>query len=178
MNDYAMYGDLVVAPARAVVKHPASLSWEEAAATWMQYTTAYGALIDLGGVKAGDTVVIPAASSSVGLAAIQIANLVGATPVALSRTASKRPALLEAGAAHVIAAEEEDLVAEVRKLTDGKGARVVFDPVGGPTLAQLAATAEHGIIFEYGALSAEPTPLPSGSRFPKLQRAGAKPRKR
>ena len=52
-------------------------------------------------------------------------------------------------------------MAEVKKLTDGKGARVVFDPVGGPTLTKLAAaTAEHGIIFEYGALSTEPTPLP------------------
>ena len=161
MNKYAMYGDLVLAPARAVVKHPTSLTWEEAAAVWMQYTTAYGALIDIAGVKTGDTVVIPAASSSVGLAAIQITNSVGATPVALSRTGSKRQALVDAGAAHVIATEEEDLVAAVKKLTDGKGARVVFDPVGGPTLVKLAAaTAERGIVFEYGALSPEPTPLP------------------
>ena len=161
MNDYAMYGELALAPARAVVKHPASLSWEEAAAVWMQYSTAYGALIDLAHFQAGDTVLIPAASSSVGLAAIQIANLAGATPVALTRSNSKRQALLDAGAAHVIATEEEDLVAEVKKLTGGKGARVVFDPVGGPTLTKLAAaTAEHGIIFEYGALSTEPTPLP------------------
>ena len=169
MNDYAMYGELALAPARAVVKHPAALSWEEAAAVWMQYTTAYGALIDLAHLQAGDTVLIPAASSSVGLAAIQIANLVGATPVALTRTGSKRQALLDAGAAHVIATGEADLVAEVRKLTGGKGARVVFDPVGGPTLTKLAAvTAEHGIIFEYGALSAEPTPLP---RFDVLGRS-------
>ena len=161
MNDYAMYGELALAPARAVVKHPASLSWEEAAAVWMQYSTAYGALIDLAHLQTGDTVLIPAASSSVGLAAIQIANLAGATPVALTRSNSKRQALLDAGAAHVIATEEEDLVAEVKKLTGGKGARVVFDPVGGPTLTKLAAaTAEHGIIFEYGALSTEPTPLP------------------
>ncbi len=161
MNDYAMYGELALAPAHAVAKHPASLSWEEAAAVWMQYTTAYGALIDLAHLQAGDTVLIPAASSSVGLAAIQIANLVGTTAVALTRSNSKRQALLDAGAAHVIATEEEDLVAEVKKLTDGKGARVVFDPVGGPTLTKLAAaTAAHGIIFEYGALSTEPTPLP------------------
>jgi NADPH:quinone reductase-like Zn-dependent oxidoreductase len=161
MNDYGVYGAVALAPAASVAKHPASLSWEEAAAIWMQYATAYGALIDIGKLKKRDTVLIPAASSSVGLAAIQITNLIGAKPIALTRTSEKRQALLDAGAAHVIASEEQDLVAEVMKLTRKKGARLVFDPVGGPTLAKLAAaTKERGIIFQYGALSSEPTPLP------------------
>jgi NADPH:quinone reductase-like Zn-dependent oxidoreductase len=127
----------------------------------MQYMTAYGALVDIAGLKSGDTVVIPAASSSVGLAAIQIANLVGATPVALTRGSRKRQALLDAGAAHVVATEEEDLVTKVKEITGGKGARVTFDPVAGPTLAKLAAAAAHdGLIIEYGALSSEPAPFP------------------
>jgi NADPH:quinone reductase-like Zn-dependent oxidoreductase len=127
----------------------------------MQYLTAYGALIDLGKLTRGDTILIPAASSSVGLAAIQIANQVGAVPVALTRGKSKRRALLDAGAAHVIATDEQDLVKEVLGITGGNGARVVFDPVGGPTFAKLAqATARLGILFLYGALSPEPTPLP------------------
>ena len=160
-NEYGVYGEVALVPATAVIKHPASLSWEEAAAIWMQFATAYGALIAIAELKPADTVLIPAASSSVGLAAIQIANLVGARPIALTRTGAKRQALIAAGAAHVIATEEEDLVAEVKKLTGGKGARVVFDPVAGPTLIKLAAaTADHGIIFQYGALSIEPTPLP------------------
>jgi NADPH:quinone reductase-like Zn-dependent oxidoreductase len=97
----------------------------------------------------------------VGLAAIQIVNSLGAKPIALTRTGAKRQALLEAGAAHVVATEEQDLVAAVKKLTRGKGARLVFDPVAGPTLAKLAAaTKERGIIFQYGALSSEPTLLP------------------
>ncbi|MEO8043577.1 MAG: zinc-dependent alcohol dehydrogenase family protein [Spartobacteria bacterium] len=161
MNDYGVYGEVALAPASAVAKHPSSLSWEEAAAIWMQYATAYGALVDIGKLKKRDTVLIPAASSSVGLAAIQITNLIGAKPIALTRTGEKRQALLDAGAAHVIATEEQDLVAEVMKLTRKKGARLVFDPVAGPTLAKLAAaTKERGIIFQYGALSSEPTPLP------------------
>ena len=123
--------------------HPASLSWVEAAAVWMQYLTAYGALIDIAELKAGETVVIPAASSSVGLAAIQIANKVGATPIALTRGQSKRQALLDAGAAHVIATDEQDLVKEILGITGGKGARVVFDPVGGPTVAKLARATAH-----------------------------------
>jgi NADPH:quinone reductase-like Zn-dependent oxidoreductase len=161
LNQYGLYGDLANAPSYAVTHHPAALSWAEAAAVWMQYLTAYGAIIDIAGLKSGEFIVIPAASSSVGLAAIQIANKVAATPIALTRGPSKRQALLEAGAAHVIATDEQDLVNEILRITGGKGATIVFDPVGGPTLAKLAkATARLGTIFLYGALSTEPTPLP------------------
>jgi len=160
-NQYGVYGDVAIVPAFAVARHPAKLSWVEAAAIWMQYATAYGALIDIAGLKTGDTLLIPAASSSVGIAAIQIARMVGAVPVALTRGSGKRKALLDASAAHVVVTEEQDLVAEAKNLTGGKGARVVFDPVGGPTLAKLTmAMADHGILFLYGALSTEPTPLP------------------
>jgi NADPH:quinone reductase-like Zn-dependent oxidoreductase len=161
LNEYGLYGDLANAPVHAVTHYPAKLSWEAAAAVWMQYLTAYGALIDIGKLAKGETVLIPAASSSVGLAAIQIANKVGAVPVALTRGQSKRKALLAAGAAHVIASDEQDLVKEVLAITASKGARIVFDPVGGPTVKKLVqATARLGIVFLYGALSTEPTPLP------------------
>ncbi|SFI18435.1 zinc-dependent alcohol dehydrogenase family protein [Planctomicrobium piriforme] len=161
MGKYGVYGDVALVPAAAVAKHPANLSWVEASAIWMQYLTAYGALIDIAKMTSGDVVLIPAASSSVGISAIQMANMVGATPVALTRTSDKRDALLKLGAAHVIATEEQDLVKEVQKLTDGKGARIAFDPVGGPTVAKLAsALCQFGILFQYGALSTEPTPLP------------------
>lgn len=156
-NQYGVYGDVAIVPAAAVANHPPSLSWTEAAAIWMQYLTAYGALIDIARLGAGDTVLIPAASSSVGIAAIQIAGMVGATPIALTRKHDKRAALTKLGAAHVIATQEQDVVAEVDKLTEGQGARVVFDPVGGPTVAKLmAAMSRLGILFQYGALSPEP----------------------
>jgi NADPH:quinone reductase-like Zn-dependent oxidoreductase len=160
-NQYGVYGDLVNVPASATVKHPASLSWVEAASVWMQYMTAYGALVEFAQTQPGEFVLIPAASSSVGIAAIEIANMIGAIPIALTRYSDKRDALLKAGARHVIATEEEDLVQRVNALTDNKGARVVFDPVSGPTLAKLAeATAPSGIIFQYGTLSTEPAPFP------------------
>src|SRR5262245_25829479 len=161
LNDYGVYGDLANVPVHAVAHHPTSLSWVEAAAVWMQYLTAHGALLDIAKLTKGDTILIPAASSSVGLAAIQIANKVEAVPVALTRGKSKRQALLDAGAAHVIATGEQDLVKEVLGITGGQGARVVFDHVGGPTFAKLAqATARLGILILYDALSPEPTPLP------------------
>lgn len=161
MNDYGFYGDLANAPAGLVAHHPSSLTWIEAAAIWMQYMTAYGALVDIAQLTRGDAVLIPAASSSVGIAAIQIANRVGATSVALTRTSAKRQALRDVGAAHVIATEEQDLVHEVKQITARRGARVAFDPVGGPTIEKLTkAMAGFGTLFLYGALSTQPTPLP------------------
>jgi NADPH:quinone reductase-like Zn-dependent oxidoreductase len=138
-----------------------SLGWEAAAAVWMQYLTAYGALIDIAQLSRGDFVVVTAASSSVGLAALQIANRVGATPIAVTRTLGKTSALLESGAAHVIASAEEDLGVRLTDITGPEGVRVVFDPIGGPIFEPLAAAmARGGILIEYGGLSPEPTPFP------------------
>ncbi|SDI17679.1 MULTISPECIES: zinc-dependent alcohol dehydrogenase family protein [Bradyrhizobium] len=155
------YGEVALAPARTLVKIPHNQSWQDAAATWMAFATAWTGLIDIARLSAGRTVLITAASSSTGLAAIQIARKVGATPVALTRTSAKAAALFEAGAAQIIATEEQDLVAEVARLTVGKGANVVFDAVGGPTFEKLTeATAIGGLLIVYGRLSPEATPLP------------------
>jgi NADPH:quinone reductase len=107
MNRYSVYGEQAIVPAAATVKHPDNLSWEQAAAIWMQYLTAYGALIDVARLVAGDAVIITAASSSVGLAAIQIANAAGAISIAATRTSAKREALLGHGAQHVITTEDQ-----------------------------------------------------------------------
>jgi NADPH:quinone reductase-like Zn-dependent oxidoreductase len=161
LNKYHTYGEVILAPDHAVVKHPAALSFVEAASVWMMFLTAYGALVFDAQVKAGDFVIIPAASSSVGLAAIQIANYAGATPIALTRTSDKKKRLREAGAAHVIATQEQDIVAEVMRITNGDGARVAFDPVGGADFRKLiAALTNQGIAYIYGALSEDDTPIP------------------
>jgi NADPH:quinone reductase-like Zn-dependent oxidoreductase len=161
MNQYFTYGEVVNLPDFAVVKHPKTLSYEEAASVWMMFITAYGALIEDAKVGKGDFVLIPAASSSVGLAAIQIARYAGATPIALTRTSAKKEHLFGAGAAHVIATSEEDMVAEIMRITDGKGARVAFDPIGGPGFPKLIdALAFQGIVYIYGALAEGETPLP------------------
>jgi NADPH:quinone reductase-like Zn-dependent oxidoreductase len=161
MLRWPAYGEVVTFPARFVVKHPPSLSWEAAAAVWMQYLTAYGALIDIAKLGKGDFVAVTAASSSVGLAAIQIANRVGATPIAVTRTSAKRQALLELGAAHVVASAEEDLAGRLKEIAGLQGVRVVLDPIGGPIFEPLTDAMSHGgILLEYGALSSEPTPFP------------------
>jgi NADPH:quinone reductase-like Zn-dependent oxidoreductase len=161
LNDYATYGEVILVPERAVVRQPKALSFTEAASVWMMFVTAYGALIEDAKVTKGDFVLIPAASSSVGLAAIQLANYAGATTIALTRTSAKKQQLLDAGAAHVIATEETDLAGEVMRITNGLGARVAFDPVGGPTFPKLiSALSSGGIIYIYGLLSTGVTPLP------------------
>ncbi|PSH70732.1 NADPH:quinone reductase [Phyllobacterium brassicacearum] len=161
MVRWPAYGDVATFPAELVVKHPPSLRWETAAAVWMPYVTAYGALINIAKLSKPDFVVITAASSSVGLAAIQIANMVGATPIAVTRTSAKKQALLAFGAAYVIASAEEDLEARLKEIVGPGGVRVAFDAVGGPAFEPLtAAMSRGGILIEYGGLSPEPTPFP------------------
>jgi len=161
MNAYSTLGEEAIIPASAMGEYPAKLSPAEGAAVWMQYVTAYGALVAIAHVTEGDFVVISAASSSVGLAAIEIVKAEGAIAIATTRKSNKKAELLYQGADHVIATEEEDIVARVKEITGGKGARLIFDPVAGPFLEKLAeAAAAGGIIFEYGLLSMQPTPFP------------------
>jgi NADPH:quinone reductase-like Zn-dependent oxidoreductase len=161
MTRYGALGEEAVVPATALGEYPHSLSPVQASAIWMQYLTPYGALVHYGNVRAGDFVSIPAASSSVGLAAIQMVRDAGATAIAVTRTSAKREELLALGAHHVIASQEEDYVQRVAEITGGRGVRLTFDPVAGPEVEKLASAASAGgILFEYGALSGQPTPFP------------------
>jgi NADPH:quinone reductase-like Zn-dependent oxidoreductase len=161
MRQYGVYGESAVVPAFAAAPYPDTLSAEAAAAIWMPYMTAYGALIALGKLQPEQTVLITAASSSVGLAAIQIVKSAGALAVATTRGRDKKDFLLEAGADHVIVTDEEDMAEQMKTIGTGKGANLVFDPVAGPFLEKLARAAAPGAtIFEYGLLSGQPTPFP------------------
>jgi len=160
---YGVYGDSAIVPMHCAVACVEGLSFAENAAIWMQYLTAWGGLVKTAKVGKGDFVLISAATSSVGLAAIQIARTLGARPIALTRTSAKRTALETAvPGTPIVFTQEQDLETEIARLTDGKGARVVFDPVGGSTFGNLAkAAAAGGILVVYGGLSTEPTLLPT-----------------
>lgn len=160
LGEYGIYAERAIVPGSSLILPPPGLSTVEAASIWMQYFTAL-AIIEVGRATVGDYVIIRAASSSVGLAAIQLANWAGAVPIAATRSSAKAAVLRQHGAKHVIATDEVDLVTEVQKITSGKGARLIFDPVGGPYVETLAqAAAEQGIIFIYGGLSGQATPFP------------------
>jgi NADPH:quinone reductase-like Zn-dependent oxidoreductase len=91
MAKYGTYGEYAVLPASALAPYPQNLSPVEGASIWMQYITAYG-VIEYGGLKKGQHFLVTAAASSVGLAAIQIAKLVGATSIATTRNKAKAKA--------------------------------------------------------------------------------------
>ena len=160
---YGVVGETANVPAAALQPKSAGASFVDTAAFWMAYPTAYGGLVQAGGLRqgAGQSVVIPAASSSVGIAAIQVAKAHGATAIATTRTRAKADRIRALGADHVIATAEEDLEARVREITGGKGFDIAFDPVAGPFVETLAAAAaREARIVLYGLLSGAATPLP------------------
>ncbi|MEV7085557.1 zinc-dependent alcohol dehydrogenase family protein [Streptomyces sp. NPDC093085] len=168
-SEYGTYGDHVLVPASAVVPLPAGTDPVKAAGVWMAYLTAYGALAESGQVRPGDHVLITAASSSVGLAAIQVAHHIGAVPIATTRGAGKKQALVDAGATHVVVTDEEDLPVRVKEITGGEGVRLAFDPIAGPGVETIAqGIAPGGSLVVYGALDPRPTPLPNAHSFPAL----------
>lgn len=161
MGEYGVYGETAVVPAYAVAAFPENLTVAQGAAIWMQYITAWGALIHYAELQAEQTVLITAASSSVGLAAIQLAKSVDARVIATTRTSNKRPFLLDAGADYVVVTDEQDLEESVDAITSDNGVNVIFDPIAGPILESLANVAAYSAtIFEYGALSAEQANFP------------------
>ncbi|MEU4394759.1 zinc-dependent alcohol dehydrogenase family protein [Kribbella sp. NPDC023855] len=160
-NDYPQYSEGALAPVTALLPRPESVDAVSGAAVWMPYLTAYGAMVEVGHVRAGDVVVINAASSSVGLAAIHTANRLGATPVAVTRTSAKSQRMIDEGAAEVIVSDEEDVAGRILALTSGRGAEYVLDAVAGPGVVDLArAVAADGTLFLWGAASGQPTPYP------------------
>lgn len=168
LNQYGVAGDTAIVPATHVANYPEQFSPEEGTSIWMQYLTAYGGLIEFGKLKRGDAVAITAASSSVGIAAIQLVNDAGGISIAITRKDNKREGLLKAGAQHVIVTDQEDMVERVNAITDGKGAAIVFDPVSGSYLEKLAdIVASEGLIVEYGWLAEGLPVFPIGAAIGK-----------
>jgi NADPH:quinone reductase-like Zn-dependent oxidoreductase len=161
MNKYGTYGRAVIVPVSSLALYPERFSFEEGTSFWMAYLTAYGPLVEYEKIGKRDFVVITAASSSVGIAAIEIAKRQGAVSIATTRTSQKKEELLAAGADHVIATQEENYVVRVKEITKGNGARVTFDPIAGKLVETLVqAAARGGVLYEYGLLSGEATPFP------------------
>lgn len=161
MGYYWSYGEVARVPEHAVMPLPEHLSWEQGASVWMPYMTVWGAFVQYGKLAAGETIVIRAASSSVGVAAMQMARELGATVIAVTRDDSKREFISRQGPDHILTSEHGDMADQILALTGGLGADMVFDPVAGPELMELGrATRYHGRIFVYGRLSSEPALFP------------------
>lgn len=158
---HGTYADYVTVPTDRLLPRPPQLDVPEAAAVWVAYSTAYGALVETAGMRAGDQVVITAASGAVGRAAVQLAAYSGAHPIAITRSTAKSEGLRRAGAAVVVATDAEDLVAAVARRTEGRGADIALDLVGGPGVDDIArATRPDGSLILAGFLDPRPAPLP------------------
>ena len=163
-NARGSYAEHTTAPANRVIPRPAGLAITEAAAIWVAYSTAYGALVEKAGMRPGDYVLITAASGGVGRAAMQIANQIGAVPIAVTRHTAKEDDLLAAGAAAVIATDHMDVAEAVRRHTGGAGADIVLDLVRGPGQQDLVRAGRPGATLVVGGfLDPRPTPFPSGA---------------
>lgn len=170
-GSFAEYG---VYQTEQLIPSPPLLSDEVTGAVWTAYLTAYGGMVQCGALKPGQTVVITAASSSVGLAAIQIAKMIGAQVLAISSDSSKKAALLAQGADEVLIfpanlsdAELDEAnqhyVEGVRSFSNVQGSDLVFDAVAGPaSYALVKASRQGGCIVFQGMLDRRPMNIHAG----------------
>ena len=140
---------------------PAGFAFDDAAAFVLTYATTHHALLDRGALKAGETVLILGAAGGVGTAAIQIAKAVGAKVIAAASTDAKCALCKELGADATINYSRGNIRDEIKALTDGKGADVVYDPVGGnlaePVFRSIAWRGRYLVVgFAQGGIPALP----------------------
>lgn len=150
------YSEVVVTPAEYATPRPPTLSMEKAAAVPVAYFTAWTMLVYHGNVRAGDTVLVHAAAGGVGVAAIQICKLRGASVIGTA-SASKHERLKQLGVAHCIDYTKEDFGVEVKRITGGRGVDIVLDAVGGKSFqTSYASLAPLGKLMMFGGSAFTP----------------------
>jgi NADPH2:quinone reductase len=132
---YGAYASVAIADARRVHRVPDGMAAVTAASFGVVYQTSYLALVERAQLKAGETLLVHAAAGGVGLAALQIGKALGARVIAAASTPDKLAFCTEQGADAVLCTGEEDWPERVRELTNGRGADVVYDSVGGEVTA-------------------------------------------
>jgi NADPH2:quinone reductase len=155
----------VRAAASSVVPLPEGVGFEAAAGFLYAYGTAFHALRDRGALQPGETLLVLGAAGGVGLAAVELGATMGATVIAAASSESKLAVCRERGAAMTIDYEREDLKSAVRELTGGRGADIIYDPVGGrfsePALRSIAWSGRYLVIgFAAGEIPKLPLNLP------------------
>ena len=126
---FGCYAEVIVVPAEAARPLPKSMDYAHGAAYRAAYLTAYVALVPRGDLQRGETLLVHGAAGGVGLAAVDVGKLLGARVIATASSEEKRAFLRSYGADHVLA--PSGFRDEVKALTNGRGADVIYDPVGG-----------------------------------------------
>jgi len=151
----------LVIDARYVAKAPPNLTAVECASIWMQYLTAYFPLAEVSKVGPGSHVLVTAATSTSGAAALEIGRVLGATMIGTTRFAENEDYLRKLGADHVVVTGRDDLAGRLREITGGKGVDMAFDPVGAGLISHYSPMlARNARIYFYGTLDAVWPPLP------------------
>ncbi len=154
------YAEYALVPAAQLVKVPAGLSPEQAAAAMLQGMTAHYLAYSTFPLKNGDTALVHAGAGGVGLLLTQMAAHIGARVITTVSTLAKAELSREAGASDVILYTEKDFEAEVKRLTDGKGVDVVYDSVGKTTFDQsLNSLRPRGLLALFGGSSGAVPPF-------------------
>ena len=130
MRHGAYSDEAVVTPAQ-LMPMPSTFDYAEAATFLAGHGTAYHALIDRGQVKPGEVLLVHGAGGGVGLAAVEMGKMLGATVIATASSDDKLEVARSRGADHLVRYDREPFRDAVKRITDGRGADVVFDPVGG-----------------------------------------------
>eukprot|EP00005_Dracoamoeba_jomungandri_P006098 CAMPEP_0174251426 /NCGR_PEP_ID=MMETSP0439-20130205/1249_1 /TAXON_ID=0 /ORGANISM="Stereomyxa ramosa, Strain Chinc5" /LENGTH=339 /DNA_ID=CAMNT_0015331733 /DNA_START=37 /DNA_END=1053 /DNA_ORIENTATION=- len=131
ISNLGAYAEKILVPADKVRKIPRGMSGKEAAGFSMTYPTSYAGLVYRANVKQGDVVLVHAAAGGVGIAAVQIAKAFGAVVIATASSEEKLQVAMDSGADHVINYKTTDFVEKVKEITNGRGADIIYDPVGG-----------------------------------------------
>jgi NADPH2:quinone reductase len=164
VNNWGSHAELRSVPARNCWVIPDGFDVKKAAAIPVTFGTADDCLFEAGRLKAGETVLVQAGASGVGVAAIQLAKRAGATVLATASSDERLERLKPLGLDHGINYAREDVVKEVMRLTDKKGVDVVVDSVGGPTLqGSINALAYRGRVSMVGAAGREPMVVDVGT---------------
>ncbi|CCQ72179.1 NADPH:quinone oxidoreductase family protein [Magnetospira sp. QH-2] len=133
MLDEGGWAEQAIAPANNLHRLPDDMSFVEGAAFPVAYGTSHMALMDRARLASGDVLLVHGAAGGVGLTAVEIGKRAGATVIATAGGPDKLAVAQAAGADHLIDYRAEDIRERVKELTDGRGADVVYDPVGGKT---------------------------------------------
>lgn len=130
MTRFGGYADLVCVPEKQVFARPEGMSAEHGAAIPVNYFTAWQLVVVMGGLKAGETMLVHSAGGGVGIAATQIAKHIGATVIGTA-SAAKHAELRRLGVDHLIDYRTEDFEARTRAIMSGRGVELILDAVGG-----------------------------------------------
>jgi NADPH2:quinone reductase len=161
ITGYGAFAEEVKADAARLLPIPAGMDFASAAAFGLTYATSEHALCDRGALKAGETLLVLGAAGGVGIAAIEIGKVLGARVIACASTDEKLAVCRAHGADETINYATEDLRERIKALTGGKGADVVYDPVGGPyTELALRSIAWRGRLLVVGFAAGDIPKIP------------------